>query len=111
MRISDWSSDVCSSVSSPWLRHREDRQCLLPTPKPTRGSPFARRRSALNRDDFLWDHFGACSRRVPRAKSDIGIRSGGSKSSRRLVHQMQNARSEEHTSDLQSLMRLSYAVF
>src|SRR3546814_5230207 len=99
MRISDWSSDVCSSVTSPWLRHREDRQCLLPTPKPTRGSPLARRRSALNRDDFLRDHFGACSRRVPRAKSAIGIRSGGSK------------RSEEHTSELQSLMRISYAVF
>src|SRR3546814_6916287 len=38
--------------------------------------------------------------------------SGGSKFSRRLVHQMQHAivRSEEHTSELQSLMRISYAV-
>src|SRR3546814_13729555 len=36
---------------------------------------------------------------------------GTQKKSRRLGSRMRKARSEEHTSELQSLMRISYAVF
>src|SRR3546814_2853533 len=72
LRISDWSSDVCSSDLS---------SCPTPT----------RRRSRRG-----WRR----SRRSPNPR-----RSGAPSGSRT------RARSEEHTSELQLLLRISYAVF
>src|SRR3546814_9236346 len=96
MRISDWSSDVCSSD-------------LL-------GSVFSgRERQQLARDalpDFLkrqrW--FGAKGETVH--SMDIGeLASLGDGAYRVSTVDVATTRSEEHTSELQSLMRISYAVF
>src|SRR3546814_2820958 len=69
MRISDWSSDVCSS-DLPWA-------CTVGGHWPSTSTPTS------------------CSM-SPAAASRTSRRS---------------SRSEEHTSELQSLMRISYAVF
>src|SRR3546814_5712710 len=98
MRISDWSSDVCSSdlplppipVAGVMPRQGQDVMAI--------GSPggygfavgvgivawYGRDAAMLSPDDFLLV-----------TASIIGG----------------NSRSEEHTSELQSLMRISYAVF
>src|SRR3546814_3851411 len=88
MRISDWSSDVCSSdllTRSAYLRAGEQ-------------SDFRIRNAAD---------------RYPRAAGPV--RSGGfdrlGSDSRRTAQRRRAPRSEEHTSELQSLMRISYAVF
>src|SRR3546814_5749076 len=76
MRISDWSSDVCSS-DLPRRAHQQSR------PRGAPGGAEPPRWLARRRD-----------RRQPRPRTARG-----------------NGRSEEHTSELQSLMRISYAVF
>src|SRR3546814_9150791 len=88
MRISDWSSDVCSSDLR-LLHLGGDERAALPV-----GQPVDRANvGALvqpEADDV---------RRVP-----LGL---GAQP--RMVRTVE--RSEEHTSELQSLMRISYAVF
>src|SRR3546814_8362818 len=92
MRISDWSSDVCSSDLS-WPR---DWVCA----SAARLQPCRGRFPDHGRIDGL----GALV-------DDGGLKAGD----RVLVLCLQSAivdqRSEEHTSELQSLMRISYAVF
>src|SRR3546814_6728785 len=99
MRISDWSSDVCSS----------DLLDLA-----VEMAAVAHDRHRLHRSHM----FGG---------DDVGVAGRGAKdvgAGHRLVHgddleplhrRLQRAdrvdRSEEHTSELQSLMRISYAVF
>src|SRR3546814_9466320 len=85
MRISDWSSEVCSTDLRPFL-----------------GRPFqpvvrvSRQRGGAPRD----------AQRLPLLCDPRRARHGDRQrgATRRL-------RSEEHTSELQSLMRISYAVF
>src|SRR3546814_6062762 len=87
MRISDWSSDVCSSdlSSTPagagaevtFIASRRSQVTTLQTNSPVR--------STLARESFE-PSGGPSALRPP-------------------------GRSEEHTSELQSLMRISYAVF
>src|SRR3546814_2612956 len=77
MRISDWSSDVCSSD----LRS---------------GDGYAGRRGTHRRDIGRPPHPGRC---------------GSSSAALHRADRADAARSEEHTSELQSLMRISYAVF
>src|SRR3546814_2284339 len=100
MRISDWSSDVCSSdldcLGSPGviltseLRHRVR---AVPAPRvaacdPARGEPSPLQRPiAAERLDCI----GRTTRLIAAGR--------------------RQDRSEEHTSELQSLMRISYAVF
>src|SRR3546814_10026254 len=79
MRISDWSSDVCSSDLSSFAR----RVLTLPRRSASRRSGRRARSCAWRRSD-----------EVP-TRANCGSAS----------------RSEEHTSELQSLMRISYAVF
>src|SRR3546814_9411303 len=99
MRISDWSSDVCSSdLQSPQLhnqahRERQARVTILATPSRC-GSVSAC--SGFNIRFFV--EASAVRSEVPPTcdqalESNFGLRS------------------EEHTSELQSLMRISYAVF
>src|SRR3546814_6578116 len=92
MRISDWSSDVCSSD----LRHARS---------PPRSKSVAQRVPSAN-PDFL-----DLRRREKRFRS-LCVEYGPCKAdaSARLLSQPR-MRSEEHTSELQSLMRISYAVF
>src|SRR3546814_5886097 len=84
VRISDWSSDVCSSdlpaSHLPATRHG------LST-LPTNPASFSMRAFCSRRNSQDWGTISSC--RAPTALR----------------------RSEEHTSELQSLMRISYAVF
>src|SRR3546814_7705615 len=82
MRISDWSSDVCSSDLLAWrTRHGW-------SPRSN-----ARLLSAL------------------RAFFGHRVRQGQRKDDPTALLEPPKLRSEEHTSELQSLMRISYAVF
>src|SRR3546814_4956641 len=106
MRISDWSSDVCSSDlgtlgaevgdgarrPAPGTRHRRDE----PLPAAERARPVAlplRRAPAADRHALRSLHHAR-----PRC-AELRLLPG------------RPLRSEEHTSELQSLMRISYAVF
>src|SRR3546814_7471779 len=88
MRISDWSSDVCSSD--------------LP---PDAVDPML----ALDQTRAYWENWisGTCyhgPHRDPVIRSLLTLKA--------LIHTPTGGiRSEEHTSELQSLMRTSYAVF
>src|SRR3546814_9363730 len=116
MRISDWSSDVCSSDLNTCaglmrLPFRPRRMRRLA--QPGRGAARRSRRdgrafhpSAEPKDIGLhncrdWDDAGH-SPRAPPVRAENAARHRGDRRA---------TRSEEHTSDLQSLMRLSYAVF
>src|SRR3546814_2577363 len=117
MRSSDWSSDVCSSdlrISGAWRQGRGDGADRQNPRAADRGLGRKRaRRPAGVRG-------GRCDRRAPdRARVGITLDSvalnlfSGSVVQRAMS--MRTAewmlRSEEHTSELQSLMRISYAVF
>src|SRR3546814_2945177 len=115
MRISDWSSDVCSSdlavflgrTNQPITRfgiHRVVTQCAervsesLATMKDKRISPHTIRHTTAVH--------------LLRAGVDINtIRAWLGHVSLDTTHIYAEVRSEEHTSELQSLMRISYAVF
>src|SRR3546814_2468739 len=93
MRISDWSSDVCSSD--------------LPDPggaDPSLGQPRHRQRPYRDRiPSGQLRSPAACPARCRRLGLGLSPAGGGVRPD---AH-----RSEEHTSELQSLMRNSYAVF
>src|SRR3546814_5546083 len=97
MRISDWSSDVCSSDLGADIGRQPARQALAqerqaPHPlAPVELGPEQQRRVVLEHP------FQQLQGRL-RIGPGFGVRDG-------------NLRSEEHTSELQSLMRISYAVF
>src|SRR3546814_8715401 len=107
MRFSDWSSDVCSSDLSAWYapvgldRSAELRAfagrpavCVRQRPPGSRSTARVCAETRVRRRHALDTSSGLC--RLSRTRSGIGRR---------------QRRSEEHTSELQSLMRISYAVF
>src|SRR3546814_2141796 len=121
MRISDWSSDVCSSD----LEHAGwDPECRKPGPLDAGAEAYDHGfcDGGGNRDDL----FDTARRalmvdRTPTSSAILPARPRPSewlkptdvprpaRWHRRLL--LIGARSEEHTSELQSLMRISYAVF
>src|SRR3546814_2738687 len=94
MRISDWSSDVCSSDLRPRVPPRKPLRTSLiaflasPSPNLPRRDPYALANSSRA-------HASAGSMPTPVF----------------LTVDTELARPEEHMSELQSLMRISYAVF
>src|SRR3546814_2082100 len=124
MRISDWSSDVCSSDLAPDASaHKFRRGMLLVRAGPMPGAAALSAGAALRAGAGYVVASGA--RDVPFAAI---IAEEGESYSRRLADPRLGAavvgpgypasaaldrdvRSEEHTSELQSLMRISYAVF
>src|SRR3546814_7336239 len=93
MRISDWSSDVCSSdLLQPF--------CITFRASRNSASRHFRRRTRSP----LWPQRSAQAMRANSALLPPPVLALPSKG--KLL-----ARSEEHTSELQSLMRISYAVF
>src|SRR3546814_9210034 len=111
MRISDWSSDVCSSDLSEHEKHiglfRSDRV----------GS--AHRDFHARRIEIVLQRV-TVDQEIKLAGTDAEIVEQGVALGRRAIagdlqalrlHLLQHLRSEEHTSELQSLMRISYAVF
>src|SRR3546814_1485506 len=151
MRISDWSSDVCSSD----LRWRMSSPPLRGSPRRTRHEPADRTQprpdpvpalvpdpgravlavsapaAALAAQALRPGQPGAGGRRVhglavlgagpcrSRARADVAAGAGHLDRLRRVprrAHACRHralvaVRSEENTSELQSLMRISYAVF
>src|SRR3546814_2375339 len=118
MRISDWSSDVCSSD----LRPRHIAAAI--------GQEQARRVGNLAQPLFAHrehaDLVGAAKAVLHGAQDAILVAALALERQHGIDHMFQNARardrpvlghmadehrSEEHTSELQSLMRISYAVF
>src|SRR3546814_8169834 len=102
MRISDWSSDVCSSdLIGKLIVHGADR-----------AQAIARMRIALS--EMIVDGIKTNIPLQQRIMADRGFQLGGMNIhylEKRLKEQTEKAiRSEEHTSELQSLMRTSYAV-
>src|SRR3546814_5609106 len=100
LRISDWSSDVCSS----------DLADARPDVAVRLGRGEHRVPFALARRDV--DHrrhtarTGACQHRVLLLGKSLVV-----EVTVRIDEHQATVRSEEHTSELQSLMRISYAVF
>src|SRR3546814_3080432 len=95
MRISDWSSDVCSSDLLGGSADRAVRRRVHPGVAALNHELLTRRElrndaclavGGIQGDDFALDPL--------QSRREIGAK-----------------RSEEHTSELQSLMRISYAVF
>src|SRR3546814_6178211 len=99
MRISDWSSDVCSS----------DLQILCCKCPIKLVCFFKRSRqvAARNRRDSL-EHAPGGFLRFSAGRSREAECQG---QMRNDSNELSGARSEEQTSELQSLMRLTYAVF
>src|SRR3546814_1540812 len=120
MRISDWSSDVCSS-DLPEQRHH---------------SKNAQQRRYMDRDDEhqqrnddgpghalprMEAHRRPCGGRTAGVMNGVGDaeqpwpmqQAMGPVKPAIVKHEIKHdrSRSEEHTSELQSLMRISYAVF
>src|SRR3546814_4779540 len=97
MRISDWSSDVCSSDL-----HQHARAVVDLVPRHVAGEFRGQR------------HRGhACGQQQQRHDHGARRPPGGAHQVRGQQHRRHDQchRSEEHTSELQSLMRISYAVF
>src|SRR3546814_4070801 len=99
MRISDWSSDVCSSDLP---RGGSGRFLLFLFAVGLLARPHVRIDSGARHKLLM----GAPFRHAPGVQHHdlIGVDHGGE-----AVRD--DDRSEEHTSELQSLMRISYAVF
>src|SRR3546814_8889036 len=94
MRISDWSSDVCSS----------DLRALFENMSPKLGATMQRMPKSASAHT-------ACSRDEPHPKLRSAINIRACRHGPRFRMKSPRSRSEEHTSELQSLMRISYAVF
>src|SRR3546814_6263889 len=93
MRISDWSSDVCSSDLSPELGEPEDIASLC---------AFL----AADESKFVNGQIISCDGGLMTHLPQVADHSEWE-----ARHRKPPGRSEEHTSELQSLMRISYAVF
>src|SRR3546814_1254993 len=115
MRISDWSSDVCSSdlmIGPPAAQGARTRSAIA------RASALLTDASAGCRAHAAWVErmnrrmSGSRSSPVPAASAAIDPGIWGIADRHSLENAPEKvARSEEHTSELQSLMRISYAVF
>src|SRR3546814_3826757 len=117
MRISDWSSDVCSSdldahAAAPVGKGSEADGRLAGT----RLADKSKHPALLQGEGDAVDD-GDVLRRLARrigGGADLEIADVEQVSHRHALPsgwQCGSARSEEHTSELQSLMRISYAVF
>src|SRR3546814_8959539 len=103
MRISDWSSDVCSSDLRAFSAAKES-WTLAGQLTPSASIPPVRHRSRTSR----W-HFRP--QRPVTAMVGAAAAACLAVVSAPTLLLMWQSRSEEHTSELQSLMRISYAVF
>src|SRR3546814_3643624 len=103
MRISDWSSDVCSSDLA---------EGILERAREVRCGDVAHACQSLYRPGFVRGgvHAVLCAQQATQQFGVVACRRDLAQDG---LIRIRNAgtRSEEHTSELQSLMRNSYAVF
>src|SRR3546814_9277936 len=113
MRISDWSSDVCSSDLAA-IACRDQRVAH----HPVTADALDRRAGEHLAEIRIVERqqIGETRRRQlgTRGEGEVGTRRRRElvpRADRAAIVAAVDARSEEHTSELQSLMRISYAVF
>src|SRR3546814_4592890 len=99
MRITDWNSDVCSSDLAPSMR-----QSIPPAPRNTETRLAPSPTVASSRIETKPEACSIRTERISRAERASSICVS-------RLDQPSPTRSEEHTSELQSLMRHSSAVF
>src|SRR3546814_3301164 len=108
MRISDWSSDVCSSD----LRSAGSPRASTATRRRTIAGGFRRRRGSI---DPVESHVAIDAAVLVPVRLDLHMQEQVNLAPQQLGQLgaclAADFRSEEHTSELQSLMRSSYAVF
>src|SRR3546814_4605797 len=111
MRISDWSSDVCSSDLAHDPRHHLECGGI---------AHAADKEEQQHHGEEQWeavrrqrpDHAGCCNHlHDEHPEGDKRATGPVGKPAAAGARQCADERSEEHTSELQSLMRISYAVF
>src|SRR3546814_6119487 len=118
MRISDWSSDVCSSDLAGVGEDRRKASEAERAEPVRKGEPRhrdgdhegGRRAAAIGAEEGEIEHFrqrhpGHRDEEQRRQRDEVDEAVEG------LAALLAEDRSEEHTSELQSLMRISYAVF
>src|SRR3546814_9942147 len=103
MRISDWSSDVCSSDLKTSLSGRQLMAELTPPTLPTLVQRFFL--------DHLGEQRAVSAQTVAAYRDTLRLLLNYAAAALRRTPSATTLRSEEHTSELQSLMRISYAVF
>src|SRR3546814_9546316 len=103
MRIGDWSSDVCSSDLPQHVERRvgEVQHAHHPEDQRQAGRDHEQQQAV--------DH--AVEQRNDQGLHENVLISGSHAAAKPHDAWPRGARSEEHTSELQSLMRISYAVF
>src|SRR3546814_5228396 len=106
MRISDWSSDVCSSDRADKLfdTRRSVNRVFYQQLTAFEAAEKTARGAQLTRETFEQTRKASLAAAEKLEALRIERRTLGASTSRL-------ERSEEHTSELQSLMRISYAVF
>src|SRR3546814_4391401 len=120
MRISDWSSDVCSSDLIAVVRIRKGDELLEDRRRRGVGRKGRNRRGVVRVDARLLERPAedqlVAERRILRrievdGRESVGAHHIGRETLAILrIVGADGERSEEHTSELQSLMRTSYAV-
>src|SRR3546814_5379466 len=110
MRISDWSSDVCSSdlVVQHLGQHHGPRLAARLARKGHQVLADLRHAAGEILDALQVALRLGLAVALEQQQRIVGI---GADCRQRLVELVAERRSEEHTSELQSLMRIAYAVF
>src|SRR3546814_3131856 len=115
MRISDWSSDVCSSdLGLLQVAQRQRADAVLAV---DHLALLGHAQAAIDRTARRGHHRarGLATAAADRAAAAVEEHDAHARRpcQRGQLHlgELQRPRSEEHTSELQSLMRISYAVF
>src|SRR3546814_10323041 len=110
MRISDWSSDVCSSdLAGRTIVCCARRMAASPCSRRVPTARFRHPTTASERRSHRSRHCPRASDAESRQRPEA--RRPSVERIRRCAHEAPFLRSEEHTSELQSLMRISYAVY
>src|SRR3546814_1807122 len=105
MRISDWSSDVCSSSST-------HASCASTLPAESTQAKYEGRSHSCRDSSSSAPVGGTRLATGSRAGSTADIVASTNRANADTIRcACGSRRSEEHTSELQSLMRISYAVF
>src|SRR3546814_10077791 len=127
MRMRDWSSDVCSSVLRRRAHQFADQRRARRIGKARRGHLGERIDARMRRQEIVLEPPDFAETVVPELEPAIGgehperleqiVEGRGAYAQQRVARARKLhllgaiLRSEEHTSELQSLMRISYAVF